>query len=98
MVEIVAAWEPQDDETRHRAWANRASTDLAACAIPGGYPNLLGPDDHEQIAHAYGSNASRLRAAKTHFDPDGVFTAIPLPADPVALVDNPTGPSPHDDA
>jgi FAD/FMN-containing dehydrogenase len=41
---------------------------------------MLGPDDHEQIAHAYGSNAARLCAAKKHFDPDGVFSAIPLPS------------------
>jgi hypothetical protein len=44
-----------------------------------GYSNLLGPGDHGQIANAYGDNAMRLGAAKRHFDPDGVFTAIQLP-------------------
>jgi hypothetical protein len=41
------------------------SASLAPSALPGGYPNLLGPDAHAQIAHAYGVNAPRLRAAKS---------------------------------
>jgi hypothetical protein len=48
--------------------------------VPGGYPNLLGPDHHEQIAHAYGPNADRLLAVKASLDPDNAFSAIPLPA------------------
>ncbi|MDT5303809.1 MAG: hypothetical protein QOG79_7233 [Mycobacterium sp.] len=51
-------------------------------ALPGGYANLLGPHDHEQIAYAYGPNTARLLAAKTHYDPEGVFSAIPLPPEP----------------
>jgi FAD/FMN-containing dehydrogenase len=78
VVEIVAGWEPGDGAL-HRAWADKVSAALAPHALPGGYPNLLGPDDHEQIANAHGDNAVRLRAAKAHYDPDGVFTAIPLP-------------------
>jgi len=78
MVEIVAGW-PPGDGTAHRAWADAVSAALAPYALPGGYQNLLGPDDHEQIANAYGDNAIRLLAAKRHYDPDGVFTAIPLP-------------------
>jgi FAD binding domain len=80
LIEIVAAWEPQDtDGARHRAWADSLSSALAPHALPGGYPNLLGPDDHEQTAHAYGENATRLLAAKNRFDPDGIFTGICLP-------------------
>jgi hypothetical protein len=78
MVEIIAVWEPGNAQA-HRAWAHTVSAALAPHALPGGYPNLLGPDDHEQIADAYGDNAIRLVAAKTHYDPDSVFTAIPLP-------------------
>src|SRR5262249_57564744 len=78
--EIVAAWEPDDAEgARHRAWADSFSAALASHALPGGYPGLLGPDDHEQIAAAYGQNATRLRVAKARFDPDGVFCATALP-------------------
>jgi FAD/FMN-containing dehydrogenase len=80
MVEIIAAWEPGDG-TRHRAWAESVSAALAPGAIPGGYANLLGPDDHEQVSSAYGRNSARLLAAKTRYDPDRVFSAIPLPSD-----------------
>ncbi|OBJ74813.1 FAD-binding oxidoreductase [Mycobacterium colombiense] len=79
VVEIVAGWEAGDG-ARHRAWADAVSAALAPHALPGGYPGLLGPDDHEQLANAHGDNAIRLVAAKTHYDPDGVFTAIPLPS------------------
>jgi FAD/FMN-containing dehydrogenase len=81
VVEIIAAWEPDDPAAAtHRAWTRAVSSALAPVAIPGGYANLLGPDEHEQIAHAYGPNAARLLAAKARFDPDGVFTAIGIPA------------------
>jgi hypothetical protein len=48
-----------------------------------GYANLLGSDDHDQIANAHGENDTRLGATKKHYNPDGVFTAIPLPSSPV---------------
>ena len=81
MVEIVAGWKPDgDDGAAHRRWARDLWRSLAPFALPGGYPNLLGPDDREQAAEAYGGNAARLRLLKRRFDPDGVFaSAIPLP-------------------
>jgi len=81
MVEIVAGWKPDgDDGAAHRRWARDLWQSLAPFALPGGYANLLGPDDHEQAAAAYGGNAARLRVLKRRFDPDGVFaSAIPLP-------------------
>ncbi|BBY24482.1 BBE domain-containing protein [Mycobacterium stomatepiae] len=68
-----------DDATAHIGWADRVDAGLAPHALPGGYPNMLGPDAHEQTAHAYGGNATRLGAVKMQFDPDGVFSAIGLP-------------------
>ena len=81
MVEIVAGWKPEgDDGAAHRRWAQDLWQSLAPFALPGGYANLLGPDDREQAAEAYGGNAARLRNLKRRFDPDGVFaSAIPLP-------------------
>jgi hypothetical protein len=81
LVEIVAAWQCHRDERRvaHQAWARSLSTTLAPAALPGGYPNLLGPNDTEQIAAAYGPNIARLLETKRIVDPDGVFSAIPLP-------------------
>ncbi|GAA5188368.1 FAD-dependent oxidoreductase [Rugosimonospora acidiphila] len=78
MVEMLATWEPGDREP-HQAWADSVADALAAEALPGGYPNVLGPDDQAQAAHAYGPNTERLLAAKSRFDPDGVFSATPLP-------------------
>jgi FAD/FMN-containing dehydrogenase len=81
MVEIVAGWKPDgDDGAAYRRWAQDLWQSLAPLALPGGYANLLGPDDREQARGAYGGNATRLRALKRRFDPDGVFaSAIPLP-------------------
>ena len=81
MIEIVAAWQPHDDKAADAAWADRVAADLAAYALPGGYPNMLGPDDYEQIGDAYRSNAARLCAAKRHFDPDGFFPPSPCRVD-----------------
>jgi FAD/FMN-containing dehydrogenase len=81
IVEIVAGWKPDgDDGAAHRRWAHDLWQSLAPFALPGGYPNLLGPDDREQAAEAYGGNAARLRVLKRRFDPDEVFAStIPLP-------------------
>ena len=80
MVETIAIWEPADTRAaEHRAWADDVSRALEPESLPGGYPNLLGPDDAPQIAHAYGPNAERLLTAKRRFDPDRVFRAIALP-------------------
>jgi FAD/FMN-containing dehydrogenase len=80
VVEIVAVWQPGDGRrAHHRAWTDATSRALAPHALPGGYPNLLGPDAHDQIAHAYGPNTERLLTAKKRYDPERVFTATPLP-------------------
>lgn len=80
MVEIIAMWEagvgPAEE---HVAWANSVHSDLAPESFPGGYVNLLGPDEADQIAHAYGNNAARLMAVKARVDPNGMFAATPLP-------------------
>jgi hypothetical protein len=81
LIEIIAAWEPAPgaDSTIHHSWAQGLSRALAPFSWPGGYPSMLGDDDRDQIAHAYGSNLARLLDTKRRFDPDGVFSATPLP-------------------
>jgi hypothetical protein len=78
VVEIVAGWErgtaPLSARLSRRG-VGRACASRASRRIP----KPARPDDHEQIANAYGDNGTRLVAAKRHFDPDGVFNAIPLP-------------------
>jgi FAD/FMN-containing dehydrogenase len=82
MVEIIASWDPSggDDGSSHKRWARDLSQTLAPMSLPGGYPNILGPHARDQIAHAYGDNLTRLQAVKRRFDPDGLFSATPLPA------------------
>jgi hypothetical protein len=81
MAGIVAAWDPADHEnaSRHQQWSHDVSKRLAPHALPGGYPNLLGPDEQVQIDAAYGSNITRLREVKHRFDPENLFRATPLP-------------------
>ncbi|WP_246144254.1 FAD-binding oxidoreductase [Actinacidiphila oryziradicis] len=80
MIEIIAQWEPGDPRaTKHRAWAGTVADALEPDALPGGYPNLLGPDETTQITHAYGPNTERLLTAKHRYDPYRTFNATPLP-------------------
>jgi FAD/FMN-containing dehydrogenase len=80
MFQILPAWEAGEDGAPQRAWADKTSSALATYALPGGYANLLVADDHDQVAHAYGDNAARLRELKQQFDPANVFSsATPLP-------------------
>jgi FAD/FMN-containing dehydrogenase len=77
LVGFVAAWEEKDNESMdaHRRWAVIASEALAPYALPGGYANLLGPDDQHQIQAGFAAKAERLKAAKQRFDPNRVFSA-----------------------
>ena len=79
LVEIIAAWEPGDNIAIHRQWAQNLSRALAPAALPGGYPNLLGPEEVDRIALAYGDNIGRLQQVKRRFDPEWIFSATPLP-------------------
>ena len=80
MVELLAAWDPQQDGSAHRRWIQAVYEDLEPHAVAGGYPNLIGPDQAAQADAAYGPNADRLLALKRCWDPDTVFSATPLPA------------------
>jgi FAD/FMN-containing dehydrogenase len=88
MLEILAGWEDSASENGidHVRWANSLSEKLAPASLPGGYPNLLGPDEEQRVQLAYGPNVDRLRELKLRYDPDGVFasaiggfSAAPLP-------------------
>ncbi len=78
LVEMIGSWSPDDGAT-DKDWARDTSRKLAPHALPGGYPNLLGPADDEQVAHAYGPNTERLVALKRRYDPRTIFSATPLP-------------------
>ena len=77
VVEILGAW-PGGDGAAESAWVRDTARQLDAHALPGGWANLMASDE-ERAKDAYGSNTNRLLTIKTHYDPDGIFAAIPLP-------------------
>src|SRR6516164_2628487 len=82
LVEILATFANSSDglaEQRHRQWARATRESFNATALPGGYPNLLAGDDPDRVTISYGGNAERLVKAKQRYDPDKVFSSIPLP-------------------
>jgi FAD/FMN-containing dehydrogenase len=83
LIEIIASCPDRSDrseERRHLQWARDTRHAFDTIALPGGYPNLLGPDDADRAAGSFGPNAERLAKVKQLYDPDNVFhSAIPLP-------------------
>jgi hypothetical protein len=77
VVEILGGW-ADGDGVAESAWVRDTERRLDAHALPGGWANLM-TDDDQRARDAYGINAGRLLAVKSQYDPDGVFTAIPLP-------------------
>jgi FAD/FMN-containing dehydrogenase len=75
LVEILAAWEPSAANAGgpHREWADAISGELASHSLPGGYPNLLGPDQQARVRLAYGANADRLLELRRRYDPHSAF-------------------------
>jgi len=63
MVEVICCWDPtsQKKSELHRQWAEDLSKALAPMALPGGYSNMLSPDDSEQIPFAYRLRQFRSR-------------------------------------
>jgi FAD/FMN-containing dehydrogenase len=78
MVEIIGAWETGDG-AEHQQWAHSLYEKLMPHALPGGYPNLIGPAQRGQANAAYGPNSDRLLAAKERWDGANIFAATPLP-------------------
>jgi hypothetical protein len=83
LIEILASLPDRPDsseERRHQQWVRDTRGAFGAIALPGGYPNLLGPGDVDRAAESFGPNVERLVRAKQLYDPEDVFcSAIPLP-------------------
>ena len=77
VVEIIGSW-ADGDGAAESAWVQDTGRRLDAHALPGGWTNLMAPDDPRAM-DAYGINTDRLLKVKSHYDPDGVFTAGPPP-------------------
>jgi FAD/FMN-containing dehydrogenase len=77
VVEIIGAW-ADGDGVAESAWVRDTERRLDAHALAGGWANLMARGD-QRATDAYGINTDRLLAIKSHYDPDRVFAAIPLP-------------------
>lgn len=80
LIEVIACWPPEDDARReiHADWVRQYESRIDPFALPGGYANLLGPEEVAHYSHAYGDNARKLRQIKDIYDPDGRFTSTLL--------------------
>jgi hypothetical protein len=78
VIEIFAAWEPGAAAVQ-RNWAHSLFEALQVNALPGGYPNLIGPAQRSQAHAAYGPNAGRLIAVKQSWDGGNTFAATSPP-------------------
>ena len=69
---------PHGDGAAESVWVQDTERQSGRAPLPGGWVNLMARGDL-RAKDAYGINADRLLAARSHYDPDGIFTAIPLP-------------------
>lgn len=75
VIEIISAWDgaANGEASGHRAWSEQVSASLVTVALPGGYPNLLSPDEGERTRQFFGGSTERLKAIKSRVDPDDLF-------------------------
>lgn len=76
LAEVIAAWTPDEAAAPQVEWMETVAAALAPGAIPGGYPNMLGPGDTDRLRLGFAGNVDRLLAAKHRYDPDGIFAAV----------------------
>jgi hypothetical protein len=72
-VVIASQWTAPDETERGIKWARETFASLAPFLAPARYVNYLEADAADAAAVAYGRNLPRLRAIKTHYDPDNFF-------------------------
>jgi FAD/FMN-containing dehydrogenase len=68
-VEIIGSW-VDGDGAAESAWVRYTEHHLDAHALPSGWANLVARGDQR---------ANTLLVVKLHYDPDGLFSAIPMP-------------------
>jgi FAD/FMN-containing dehydrogenase len=78
LVQILGAW-THGDGAAEKAWVHETERRLDPHALPGGWAVFMAPGDR-RARDAFGPNTDRLLAAKSHYDPEGIFRATPLPA------------------
>ena len=75
-MQIIAGWKADSEPAdRHQDWAETLSNELSGLALPGGYVNLLRPEEISRVYRFYGPSAERLLEIKAKYDPLNVFRA-----------------------
>jgi FAD/FMN-containing dehydrogenase len=77
VVEILGVWDTGDGSAEI-AWVQDTERRLDTHALAGGWTNLMARGD-PRAQDAYGPNTERLLSVKARYDPDGMFSAIPIP-------------------
>jgi hypothetical protein len=74
-VQIIGLWDPNSPSTGREvlAWNSETTRTLAAVEMPGGYVNLLGPEDLPRVRDFYGPALDRLERIKAKVDPRNLF-------------------------
>ena len=82
MLELLAQISVEDGNgAAERAWVEETAAALDPFCLPGGYPNLLGPDEAARSCDGFGNNLDRLILVKRTYDPNNLFrSALSLPS------------------
>lgn len=75
VVEVIAGWNSDADGVAAREWWDQVLEELSRLSLPGGYPNVLGPEEKQRTYDFYKPSRARLQAVKTKFDPHNVFSS-----------------------
>jgi FAD/FMN-containing dehydrogenase len=70
---ILTGWSAADKDDAIMAWTRDFHTAMAPHANGGVYVNLLGADEADRTAAAYGVNHDRLARLKSAWDPENLF-------------------------
>ncbi len=73
VIEVIAGWDSDADGLRAREWFERILQQLAPFVLPGGWANVLGPNEKQSAHEFYEPSRERLQAVKNKFDPNNVF-------------------------
>ncbi len=73
LVEVIAGWNGETEGMRAREWFDDILERLSPLALPGGYTNVLGPEERARASDFYEPSRVRLQAVKKKYDPKNVF-------------------------
>ena len=70
---ILAGWTAPSDDRTVMHWARTFHDAVTSHATGGVYVNVLGDDEEDRVAAAYGESHARLTELKSQWDPDNLF-------------------------